>query len=94
MSEMELQRTAAKGERARQLIKDPMIREALDNMRDDVIQCIETSKFRDTDEREECYRMLRAIAAFEREFKRFMDDGKVAKSKLEVLRNKITSRFR
>lgn len=94
MNEFELQRDAAKGERARQLIGDPMIREALDAMREDVITCIETSKFRDVDEREECYRMLRTIASFERQFKRFIDGGKVATSKLDALRQKVRGAFR
>lgn len=92
-TEFDLQRDVVKGERARQLINDPMIQDALHNMRDDVIACIETSKFRDTDEREECYRMLRAISAFERQFKRFIDDGKVAQSKLQALRNKVRGVF-
>lgn len=79
---------AQRGERAKQLLKDPMINEALTNMRETVYHNIRTSHYSKADEREDLYKMLRAIDAFENEFTRIIRGGEKAKSLLDKLFNK------
>lgn len=83
--ERDLQKDIQVAERARQLLKDPMLREALDDMRETVYHNIRTSHYSKTDEREDLYKMLKAIDAFESEFLKRIDKGKKAKSLLEKL---------
>ena len=87
----ELEQAVIKAERARQLLEDPMLVGALKSMRETVYKNIETSNWKAKGEREELYRMLTSIAAFEKQFKRIVADGKAAKSKLDELRQKLKS---
>lgn len=84
-SESDMARDVAEGERARQLLKDPMIVEALTGMRETVYHNIRTSSYKEIEEREELYKMLKAIDAFEDQFKRRIDRGQKAKTLLEKL---------
>lgn len=68
------------GERARQLLNDPMIVKALEEMRETVYHNIRTSHYSKMEEREDLYKMLRAIDAFEKQFKQKIDAGKKARS--------------
>lgn len=83
------QEKARKGERARQLLKDPLIKDALDGLRGIVFKNIETSHYSKTGEREDLYKMLQAINGFESQFKKMMRDGELAKSRLEKLKDKF-----
>lgn len=87
----ELELAMQRAERARQLLGDPMIVEALQAMRETAYKNIESSSWRSRGEREELYRMLRTIAAFEKQFHKIITDGKAAKSKLEEVTQKIKS---
>ncbi len=80
---------ARRGERARQLLKDPLITEALDNLKGIVFNNIESSHHSKVDEREDLYKMLQAINGFENQFKKMMRDGELAKSRLEQLKDKF-----
>lgn len=53
-----------KGDEAQRLLSDPTLNEALDNIKANVVKQIEDSTFGQAREREEAYRMLRAVASF------------------------------
>lgn len=74
-----------RGERARQLLKDPLIAEAIEGMRKKMYDAIESSKFKDEQARLEAYYMLRTISLFEKSFAQMVNDGKMAKGRLEGL---------
>ena len=80
---------ARRGERARQLIKDPLIQESLTSLRGIVYKNIESSHYSKVDEREDLYNMLQAINGFESQFKKMMRDGELAKGRLEKLKDKF-----
>lgn len=84
----ELRRDAVNGEKARQLLEDPMIKEALDSMRQDVFTNFRQSHWSKPEEREELFKMIRAIDDFEKRFKDKINGGKKAQSLLEKLFNK------
>lgn len=82
---------ARRGERARQLLKDPLISEALNSMRENVFTNIRTSHYKDIDDREDLYKMLKVIDQFEGQFNKLIRDGKVARSKLAELKKAVKS---
>ena len=83
--ERELHADVQRGERARQILKDPLVEGALNSMRETVYHNISTSHFKAVDEREDLYKMLQAITHFETEFKRHINGGKKAQSLLKKL---------
>ena len=87
--ELDLRQQIAEAERARQLLKDPMIVAALDEMRDTVYTNIRTSAFRQKEEREYLYLQLKAIDEFERKFKLRIQNGKLAESRLDEMKRKL-----
>lgn len=87
--ELKLRQQMAEAERARQLLEDPMIVSALDDMRNTVYTNIRTSSFRQKDEREYLYLQLKAIDEFERKFKLRIQNGRLAESRLAELGRKI-----
>lgn len=87
--ELKLRQEMADAERARQLLGDPMIVAALDDMRNTVYTNIRTSNFKQKEEREYLYLQLKAIDEFERKFKLRIQNGKLAESRLTELKRKI-----
>lgn len=87
--EIDLRQQMAEAERARQLLKDPMIVAALDELRNTVYTNIRTSSFKQKEEREYLYLQLKAIDEFERKFKIRISNGKLAESRLAELKRKI-----
>jgi hypothetical protein len=87
--ELKLRQSMAEAERARQLLEDPMIVAALDDMRNTVYTNIRTSNFKQKEEREYLYLQLKAIDEFERKFKLRIQNGKLAESRLTELKRKI-----
>lgn len=87
--ELKLRQQMAEAERARQLLEDPMIVAALDDMRNTVYTNIRTSSFRQKEEREYLYLQLKAIDEFERKFKLRIQNGRLAESRLAELGRKI-----
>jgi hypothetical protein len=87
--EIDLRQQMAEAERARQLLKDPMIVAALDELRNTVYTNIRTSSFKQKEEREYLYLQLKAIDEFERKFKIRITNGKLAESRLAELKRKI-----
>jgi|DEB3_MinimDraft_2_1074329.scaffolds.fasta_scaffold57217_2 hypothetical protein len=87
--ELDLRQQIVDAERARQLLKDPMLVAALDDMRNTVYTNIRTSSFRQKEEREYLYLQLKAIDEFERKFKLRIQNGRLAESRLAELGRKI-----
>lgn len=87
--ELDLRQQIADAERARQLLKDPMLVAALDDMRNTVYTNIRTSSFRQKEEREYLYLQLKAIDEFERKFKLRIQNGRLAESRLAELGRKL-----
>jgi hypothetical protein len=87
--ELDLRQAIAEAERARQLLKDPMIVAALDELRNTVYTNIRTSSFKQKEEREYLYLQLKAIDEFERKFKLRITNGKLAESRLAELKRKF-----
>lgn len=83
--EYKLKASADRGRRAAQILEDKIVQEALTNMRETVYHNIRTSKFTATEEREELYRMLKAIDGFEKELTVCIKGGQKAKSLLDKL---------
>jgi hypothetical protein len=86
--EAELSEASVRGERAKQILNDKLVKGALTSMRESVYHNISTSHFKAVDEREDLYKMLQAITHFENEFKRHISGGKKARSMLDKLFNK------
>lgn len=87
--ELKLRQQMVEAERARQLLEDPMMVAALDDLRNTVYSNIRSSTFRQKEEREYLYLQLRAIDEFERKFKNRVQTGKLAESRLAEMMRKI-----
>ena len=85
MNEVDLQRQKQRGIRAKQLLDDELIRAAFNDIRENIYQKIGTSSFEQSDEREDCYRMLRAVETVEGQFKRHINTGRAAEEKLSFV---------
>lgn len=85
--ELKLKRDQQAGLKARQLLEDPMINDALNAIRKNLYDKIARSDFDQSEAREDAYRMLRSVEAFEGQFKRFINTGKIAEEKLGLLGN-------
>ena len=86
----ELEAKKRRGEHAARILKDSLVQEALNGMRETVYHNIRSSHFKDVDEREDLYRMLKTVDCFERQFTDAINGGKKAESRLKELLNKIT----
>lgn len=85
MNENELIDAKNRGIKAEQLLKDPLINNAFNDIRHILYKKIESSDFNEREEREDCYRMLRAAEMFEGMFKRHINTGRSAEEKLSTL---------
>ena len=77
-----LEEQTFRGERAKQLLADPMIVEALQAIKNELIQTWEATPARDIQAREWLWMMHQASLRFESVFKGFIDTGKIAKDQL------------
>lgn len=82
VSEADLNDQVRLGEHAERIMRDPLVIKALDNMRQTVYGNIRSSHYKDIEDRENLYLMLKAIDGFEHEFIREINGGKKAKSRL------------
>lgn len=87
--ERELKNKIQRAEHAERILSDSMVQDALKSMRETVYHNIRTSNFKQIEERENLYKMLKAIDGFEQEFISTINGGKKAKSRLEELLNKL-----
>lgn len=72
-----------KGYAADRILKDPLIKEVIEEMRADCFAAIEKSTFYQKKNREEAYKMLRTISTFENKFRKLVEYGKLEKLKKE-----------
>jgi hypothetical protein len=66
-----------------------LLNEALCGMRETLYHNIRTSSYKAADEREECYRMLKAVDAFESQLVTKIKGGEKAQGLLEKILNKF-----
>lgn len=90
MEQQKLEAQVREGDHAKRILEDPLVNEVLQSMRETIYHNISTSRFDATDEREELYKQLVAVKAFEREFTKRINQGKVARTRLEQLINYLT----
>jgi hypothetical protein len=88
-SKDDLQQDINLAENAKRLLNDPLLSESLLNMRETLYHNIRTSSYKATDEREECYRMLKAVDAFESQLISKIKGGEKAQGLLEKMLNKF-----
>lgn len=84
-SERELHAEVQRGHEAERLLNHELIRGAIDDMRKAVYVNIESSHYKNIDEREDLYKMLQCIKKFENELDRHVKGAKKAKSLLKKL---------
>lgn len=82
MNEMDLKRKEQEGKRAKQLLDDELIKKAFHDIRENIYDKIGSSSFSQSEEREECYRMLRTLMSFEGQFQKYIQTGRLAEKKL------------
>ena len=70
-----------KGHAADRILKDPIIKEVIQEIRQDCFRAIEKSTFFQNKTREEAYKMLRTVGVFENKLKKMVESGKVAQAK-------------
>lgn len=66
------------GNKARQLLENPIFKQVVDQVRSNYQAKIESSKAGDKELREDSYYILRALRALEIEIKRIVDEGVTA----------------
>jgi hypothetical protein len=87
MDENQAREIATRSDHAERILKDPIINDAFTAIRENIFKKIAESDYTQADQREDLYRMLRAIESFEGQFKRYINDGKIARNRLkEILR--------
>ena len=74
-----------RAERARQVMADPIVREALTAMKGDLYNKFCSTEFKASAERDEIWRKMQTIAKFEGYFKSVMTDGKIGQQTLTML---------
>lgn len=72
-----------KGYAADRILKDPLIKEVIEEMRKDCFSAIEKSTFYQKKTREEAYKMLRTVRTFENKFRKMVETGRLEKAKKE-----------
>lgn len=89
MNEPELKDQVEKARRAEHLLHDPIIKQFLKELRENVYHNIRTSHFKQIDEREDLYKMLQVMDRFEDSFRAYIKTGQLAQSKLDKLKTKV-----
>lgn len=90
MNEKETKERIKRGARAKQLLDDPMIQDFLKDLRETLFNNIRTSHYRDVDDREDLYKMLRVTDEFEKLFILHINTGKLAQSRLDQMKEKVS----
>jgi hypothetical protein len=86
----------ARADRAKMILEDPMVVEALTAMRDHIMQAWQESPARDKEGREELFRYIKVIGQFESVFRTHIETGALAAHQLrtEKERNSVLARLR
>jgi hypothetical protein len=82
MNEIELHQKKMRGIKAKQLLDDELIKMAINDIREGIFKQIASSAFNEKEEREDAYRMLRAVECFEGQLKRHINTGRAAEEEL------------
>ncbi len=86
----------ARGEKAKRILEDELVKEALQSMRKNLMTEWERSKVNDQKGREKVWLTLHVLNEFERALASHMETGKFAKiemSKLQQMRKKVSNLF-
>jgi len=81
----DLREEMARGENAKRLLEDPILREALDKIKANAFEVWKTTPWDAKDAREELYRQAVAVEKLENELRKIIDGGKKAKSMLDKI---------
>lgn len=79
MAEMSLEEKVLRGQRAEQLLADPILNEAFEAVKKELFDAWATTPARDTDAREWLWMLLQASTRFESIFRGIVDTGKLAR---------------
>lgn len=74
----------SRAERARQVMDDEMVQEALTAIKAEIYSKFQHTKYDQAEQREELWRKTQAINAFESYLERVMTDGLIALKTLEI----------
>ncbi|HXU58666.1 MAG TPA: hypothetical protein VN710_07940 [Verrucomicrobiae bacterium] len=80
----DLRREASRGMRAKAILEDEIVTEALDAIEAELRANWEGSRTDDAAGREDAYRMLKAAKAFRERLRKVIDDGAVAQAEIEA----------
>ncbi len=80
---MKPEQVSRRGLRAEELLRDPLIVEALDGMEQVVFDNFKTSKWQQAEEREELHKQMAAVLNFRRQFEGWISEGKAVRLKAE-----------
>ena len=75
-----------RGARAASILREPLVIEAFEELRKTYVNGWSGSDPSDTDFREQCFHLLKALVAFEQHFESVVQTGKMASQQLEALR--------
>ena len=89
MDELKLKREEQRGIKAKQILGDELVVKAFEDIKQMLYHKIAQSNFEQKDEREDCYRMLRATESFEGMFKRHINTGRAATDKLSLMQKVV-----
>ena len=76
--------TIRKGQHASRILADPIVKQAFADIRANIYKGIEHSSFGQKNEREDAYRMLRAVTALEGELERYITKAKGIRAEEEA----------
>lgn len=80
---MELEELQYRGEKAKQILKDPLFKESLEACKQQILSAWEESPARDIEAREWLWKLYQASLRFEEIFKGYMDSGRIAEAQLK-----------
>ena len=87
MDEAKLRRSLARGDRARRLIEDELVVEALDTIEKQLIQAWQESRADEEEQRRNAYLMQRLLKNFREHFQKLVRDGDASGKELLRLRD-------
>lgn len=96
MNELKLIKDTERASRAKAIVEDAIVVEAMTTIRTNLHSIWESTKHEEKEQREEAWKMLKAMNEFERFFLRVMESGKIAEvelSNMEKLKQKVKSYF-
>ena len=86
---MSLEEEMQRGERAKQILNDPLYNEVMDQLKADIVSRIEQADFRDDQSQSRLVLTLQLMKAFRRKFEHVLETGQLAESQLERLKRKM-----